>query len=76
MIWSSLGLFLAVALVNTQGLSIQGEEHVSIQGDEVEQELDVSRVVKTYKFQQETGVGEFLIFCLPGAGGDAGYGGW
>merc|ERR1711990_606996 len=35
MIWSSLGLFLAVALVNTQGLSIQGDEHVSIQGDEV-----------------------------------------
>merc|ERR1711971_285911 len=41
MIWSSVGLFLAVALVNTQGLSIQGEEAVSIHGDEVEQELDV-----------------------------------
>merc|ERR1711990_62790 len=42
MIWSSLGLFLALALVNTQGLSIQqGEEEVSIHGDEVEQELDV-----------------------------------
>merc|ERR1712055_685058 len=33
MIWSSVGLFLALALVNTQGLSIHG--------DEVEQELDV-----------------------------------
>ena len=40
----SVGLFLAVALVNTQGLSIQGEEGVAIHGDEVEQELDVSRV--------------------------------
>ena len=46
MIWSSVGLFLAVALVNTQGLSIHGEESVSIDGDEVEQELDVSRVLK------------------------------
>merc|ERR1712055_1248696 len=33
MIWSSVGLFLALALVNTQGLSIHG--------DEVGQELDV-----------------------------------
>merc|ERR1711990_1042023 len=42
MIWSSVGLFLALALVNTQGLSIQqGEEEVSVHGDEVEQELDV-----------------------------------
>merc|ERR1712088_906567 len=41
MILSSVGLFLAVALVNTQALSIQGEEAVSIHGDEVEQELDV-----------------------------------
>merc|ERR1711971_501405 len=41
MIWSSVGLFLAAALVSTQGLSIQGEEAVSIHGDEVEQELDV-----------------------------------
>ena len=59
MIWSSVGLFLAVALVNTQALSIQGEEAVSIHGDEVEQELDVSRVVKDgsffYEFQQEQG---------------------
>ena len=55
----SVGLFLAVALVNTQGLSIQGEEGVAINGDEVEQELDVSRVVKDgsffYEFQQEQG---------------------
>merc|ERR1712037_401705 len=36
MIWSSVGLFLAVALVNIQGLSIQG-----VEVDEVEQELDV-----------------------------------
>ena len=42
MIWSSVGLLLALALASTQGLSIQGEEAVSIQGDEVEQELDVS----------------------------------
>ena len=48
MIWSSVGLFLAVALVNTQGLSIHGEESVSINGDEVEQELDVSRVLKKH----------------------------
>merc|ERR1711971_405979 len=41
MIWSSVALLLAVALVSTQGLSIQGEEAVSIHGDEVEQELDV-----------------------------------
>ena len=53
----SVGLFLAVALVNTQGLSIQGEEGVAINGDEVEQELDVSRVLKDgsffYNFQQK-----------------------
>ena len=53
----SVGLFLAVALVNTQGLSIQGEEGVAINGDEVEQELDVSTVLKDgsffYKFQQK-----------------------
>ena len=46
MIWSSLVLFLVVALLNTEGLSIQGEDRVSIHGDEVEQELDVSKVVK------------------------------
>ena len=45
MIWSSVGLFLALALVNTQGLSIHG--------DEVEQELDVSRVVKILRLQQK-----------------------
>ena len=53
MIWSSVGLFLAVALVSTQGLSIQGEEAVSIHGDEVEQELDVSRKMKTLRLQQK-----------------------
>ena len=53
MTWSSVGLFLAVALVSTQGLSIQGEEAVSIHGDEVEQELDVSRKMKTLKLQQK-----------------------
>ena len=66
MIWSSVGLFLALALVNTQGLSIQqGEEEVSIHGDEVEQELDVSRDEKFF----------FYKFYKTGAGGDAGYGG-
>merc|ERR1719189_633271 len=41
MIWSSVGLLLAVSLVNTKGLSIHGEEGAAIQGDEVEQELEV-----------------------------------
>ena len=44
MIWSLSVLILAVALVNTEGLSIQGEDRVPIHGDEVEQELDVSKV--------------------------------
>ena len=74
MIWSSMGLFLAVALVNIQGLSIHGEESVSIHGDEVEQELDVSRVLKT--FQQKKLGSTISILGHPGAGGDAGYGGW
>ena len=45
MIWSSVGLLLAVSLVNTKGLSIHGEEGATIQGDEVEQELEVSEVM-------------------------------
>ena len=45
MIWSSVGLLLAVSLVNTKGLSIHGEEEAAIQGDEVEQELEVSEVM-------------------------------
>ena len=45
MIWSSVGLLLAVSLVNTKGLSIHGEEGTAIQGDEVEQELEVSEVM-------------------------------
>ena len=45
MIWSSVGLLLAVSLVNTKGLSIHGEEGAAIQGDEVEQELEVSEVM-------------------------------
>ena len=74
MIWSSVGLFLAVALVNTQGLSIHGEESVSINGDEVEQELDVSRVLKNISTKKLGST--FPILGHPGAGGDAGYGGW
>ena len=45
MIWSSVGLLLAVSLVNTKGLSIHGEGGAAIQGDEVEQELEVSEVM-------------------------------
>ena len=74
MIWSSVGLFLAAALVNTQGLSIHGEESVSINGDEVEQELDVSRVLKNISTKKLGS--RFSILGHPGAGGYAGYGGW
>ena len=47
MILSSLGLFLVLALVNTLGLSIKGEEELAVplDQDEVELELDVSRMV-------------------------------
>ena len=70
----SVGLFLAVALVNTQGLSIQGEEGVAINGDEVEQELDVSRVFLFY-ISTKMVISDILILGHPGAGGHAGYGG-
>ena len=47
MILSSLGLFLVLALVNTLGLSIKGEEQLAVplDQDEVELELDVSKMV-------------------------------
>ena len=47
MILSSLGLFLVLALVNTLGLSIKGEEELAVplDQDEVQLELDVSRMV-------------------------------
>ena len=47
MILSSVGLFLVLALVNTLGLSIKGEEELAVplDQDEVELELDVSRMV-------------------------------
>ena len=47
MILSSVGLLLVLALVNTLGLSIKGEEElpVPLDQDEVELELDVSRMV-------------------------------
>ena len=47
MILSSVGLLLVLALVNTLGLSIKGEEELAVplDQDEVELELDVSRMV-------------------------------
>ena len=47
MILSSVGLFLVLALVNTLGLSIKGEEELAVplDQDEVELELDVSKMV-------------------------------
>ena len=47
MILSSVGLFLVLALVNTLGLSIKGEEELAVplDQDEVQLELDVSRMV-------------------------------
>ena len=47
MILSSVGLFLVLALVNTLGLSIKGEEQLAVplDQDEVELELDVSKMV-------------------------------
>ena len=47
MILSSVGLLLVLALVNTLGLSIKGEEELAVplDQDEVQLELDVSRMV-------------------------------
>ena len=47
MILSSVGLLLVLALVNTLGLSIKGEKELAVplDQDEVELELDVSRMV-------------------------------
>ena len=47
MILSSVGLLVVLASVNTLGLSIKGEEELAVplDQDEVELELDVSRMV-------------------------------
>ena len=47
MILSSVGLLVVLASVNTLGLSIKGEEELAVplDQDEVQLELDVSRMV-------------------------------
>ena len=83
MVWSSVGLLLAVSLVNTKGLSIHGEEEAAIQGDEVEQELEVSEVkllggIILLTFftivNQTLLIAEICICGHPGAGGNARHG--
>ena len=81
MIWSSVGLLLAVSLVNTKGLSIHGEEGTAIQGDEVEQELEVSEVMllggitDLFHNCEQNIINCFMLICgHPGAGGNARHG--